>query len=341
MRKSVRTFAPFYGVSRIREGITTNIQYMTYVRVDAGLTPKPPSLQEIELPIEDFLRAHVDDLLDKATKNDAAPPARFTDGDAEELFRYLHTGSEAEFLDSASELATRLIDRMNGTTAEGLLLALRATHDSGQIAGLLKLQVVAENGAVLKRLESGELQLSAVQDLLEKPGDLQKGALISSALPAGQVYCADKLSRTSQYFPDAFGIRIYAKPSAATKAFFDTAQTLASHLVAPIAQRWPTLQPGTVREVLAELSESLPELQPQIQEEMIEALESGARPVLRLDTARRVKETLKAGEVTVSGPIEAMRQYVATSRMESGKWQTVVSSDDEPKMTHGLVAGHR
>lgn len=327
------------GVDHAGEGIAINIQYMTYVRVDAGLIPEPPNLQAVELPIEDFLRAHVDDLLDKATKNDAAPPARFTDADAEELFRYLHTGSEAEFLDSVGELATRLIARMNGATAEGLLLALRATHGSGQIAGLLKLQVVAENGAVLKRLESGELQLSAVQDLLEKPGDLQKGALVTSALPAGQVYCADKLSRTSQYFPDAFGIRIYAKPSAATRAFFDIAQALAPGLVAPIAQCWPTLQPGTVREVLAELGETLPDLQPRLQEEMIETLESAARPVLRLDTTRRVKETLKAGEVTISGPIEAMRQHVAISRIESGEWHTVVSSDDQPDVAHGLMTG--
>jgi hypothetical protein len=327
------------GAGRIQEGIDINIHCVTYVRVGAGLTPQPPELQEIEPPVAEFLRAHVDDLITKATKDDATPPAQFTDVDAQELFRDLHTGSEAEFLKSTGQLATRLIARMNRVTAEGLLLALRATHGTGVIAGLLKLQVVAERGAVLERLENGGLQLSAVKDLLEKPGDLQKGALVTSALSAGQVYCADKLTQAAQYFPDAFGIRIYAKPSAATKAFFDAAQLVVPDLVAPIAQRWPTLQPGTVRDVLAELSEALPDLQPQLQEEMIETLESAARPVLRLDTTRRVKETLRAGDVTIFGPIEAMRQRVTTAHMESGEWQTMVSSDDEPKITHGLMTG--
>lgn len=316
-----------------------NIHHVTYIRVGAGLSPRQPELQVIEPQVADFLRAHVDDLIDKATKDDATPPAQFTDSETQELFRHLHTGSEAEFLKSTSQLAALLIARMNGRTAEGLLLALRATHRSGTVAGLLKLQVVAERGAVLERLENGGLQLSAVKDLLEKPGDLQKGALVTSALPAGQVYCADKLTQAAQYFPDAFGIRIYAKPSAATKAFFDAAQDLVPDLVAPIAQRWPTLQPGTVREVLAELSETLPGLEPQLQVEMIETLEHAARPVLRLDTKRRVKETLKAGDVTISGPIEAMRQHVATTQTETGEWQTLVKSEDEPKVTHGLMAG--
>jgi hypothetical protein len=94
-----------------------------------------------------------------------------------------------------------------------------------------------------------------------------------------------------------------------------------------------------VREVLAELSEALPALEPQLQEEMIETLEHAARPVLRLDTKRRVKETLKAGDITIAGPIEAMRQYVATTQVESGEWQTLVNSEEKPKTTHGLMVG--
>jgi hypothetical protein len=313
-----------------------DINWVTYIRVAAGLDPKPPVLHVVEASIENFLRAHIDDLLSKAKKNGAMPPAQFTDGEAQELFRNLYRGTEGEFLESAHQLATRLIGRMNGATADGLLLALRAETDTdGRVAGLLKLQVVAENGAVLQRLESGELQLSAVRDLLEKPGDLQKGALTATSLPDGEVYCADnKMPVAARYFPEAFGIRLFAKPSAATRTFFDIAQRLAPGLVTPIAESWPTLQPGTVRKVMGELGERIPEVTPELQEEMIGALEASPRPVIRLDTTRRVKESYKIGGITLDGPIEEMRRKVEVSRKPGGGWQITINSEDEPQLSH-------
>jgi hypothetical protein len=316
-----------------------NVRHITYIRVDVGLAPKPSEPQQIEPQVEGFLSAHVEDLIDKATKDDATPPALFTDPEAEELFRRLHIGTEAEFLDSADQLAARLIAQMSKRTAEGLLVALRAEHASGVVAGLLKLQVVAEQGAVLRRLESGQLQLSAVKDLLDKPGDLQKGALVTTSLPAGRLYCADRKDNAAKYFPDAFGIRIFAKPSAATKMFFDAAQRLVPDLVAPIAQCWSDLQPGSVGDVISELGDAIPDLTPQLQEELIEALETAARPVLRLDTTRRVKEIYKAGGITISGPIEEMRQKVSVEHIATDLWQVVVRSDSEPKLSHTSSAG--
>jgi hypothetical protein len=316
-----------------------NVRHITYIRVDAGLAPKPSEPQQIEPQVEGFLEAHVDDLIVKATKDDATPPAQFMDPEAEELFRRLHGGTEVEFLDSADQLATRLIAQMNRRTAEGLLVALRAEHAGGLIAGLLKLQVIAPQGAVLERLESGQLQLSAVKDLLDKPGDLQKGALVTTALPAGRLYCADRKDNAAKYFPDAFGIRVFAKPSAATKTFFDVAQRLTPDLVAPIAQCWSGLHPGAVREVMDELGHAVPDLTPRLQEDLIEELENAARPVVHLDTTRKVKEIYKAGEITISGPIEQMRQMVRSEQISDKLWETTVYSDDEPKISHTSTAG--
>ena len=75
-----------------------NVRHVTYIRVDVGLTPKPSEPQQIEPQVEGFLQAHVDDLISKATKDDATPPAQFMDLEAEELFRRLHIGTEEEFL---------------------------------------------------------------------------------------------------------------------------------------------------------------------------------------------------------------------------------------------------
>src|SRR5258708_332387 len=122
---------------------------MTYARVAVGASPGFPALHPVESRIADFLRDHVTDLLTKAKKDGASPPARFMAGDAQDLFRRLHSGTDEEFLESAHILAMRLIEAMNGRMSEGLLLALRAeTESDSRIAGLLKLQVVAEHGAV-------------------------------------------------------------------------------------------------------------------------------------------------------------------------------------------------
>ena len=311
------------------------INLATYTRVAAGLDPKPPALEQIEAPIQNFLNAHIRDLLEKANRDDAMPPARFTDSETQELFRLLYHGTESEFLDAARQLAERLIAVMNRRTSEGLLLGLRAeTESNGRVAGLLKLQVVAEHGAVLQRLESGELQLSAVTDMLEKPGDLQKGALVATSLPHGQVYCADRLTAAARYFPEAFGIRLFAKPSAATKTFFDVAGQITPALMTRIAEVWPTLEPGFTRDVIGQLGDLVPGMTPQLQEDIIECLANSPRSVVRLDTTRRVKESYKIGGITLSGPIEEMRQNVEIVRQPEGGWRIALNSTEEPSPTY-------
>jgi hypothetical protein len=317
------------------EGIILEISHMTYARVAVGACPGYPELHTVDSRIADFLRDHIDDLLAKAKKDGASPPARFTDGDAQDLFRKLHSGTDEEFLESAHTLAMRLISAMNGRMSEGLLVALRAeTETDRRIAGLLKLQVVAEHGAILHKLESGELELSAVSDMLEKPGDLEKGALVATSLPDSEVYCADRLSAASRYFPEAFGIRLFAKLTAATRAFFDVACETAEDYVARIAEAWPTLQSGPTREVLAQLGEKVPEVTPALQEEMAEVLETAPRPVIRLDTTRQVKETYLIGGIALSGPIDEMRQRVRISEKHDGGWQITIDSPDKPVPKH-------
>ncbi|WP_194894608.1 hypothetical protein [Catenulispora pinisilvae] len=306
------------------------INLVAYTRVAAGLAPKPPVSQRVDSPIEGFLSAHVTDLLEKANKDDAMPPGRFNDPEVRDLFQLLYQGSDDDFPGATLQLAERLIAVMNGRTREGLLLALRADGDAGRVAGLLKLQVVAEHGAVLERLDSGELQLSAVTDMLEKPGDLQKGALVTRSLPPDEVYCADRLVTAAHYFPEAFGIRLFAKPSAATKTFFEVAHRVAPEQMAEIAARWPALESGYTRDVIGRLAAEVPDLTQEMQEEMIERLADSPRSVVRLDTGRRVKETYKIGGITLSGPIEEMVGGVHVQERPEGGWTITLNSSDEP-----------
>jgi hypothetical protein len=319
-----------------------DIKFVTYTRVETGIPPKPQQLRRIDEATAGFLGDHVENLLKKATRDSAALAARFIDHDARELFTSLYRGTADQFLDAADRLAERLTDAMDGRTSEGLFVALRAENANSEVvAGVLKLQVVPGHGAVLHQLESGELQLAAVTDMLEKPGELEKGALVAKSLRDGEVYCADRLQVKARYFPAAFGIRRFAAPAPAVTAFFDTAQNIAPALVAPIAAAWPTVEPDYTREVLARLGEAVPELTPQVQEDIIAALEAFPEPVAWLDTRRKVRESYKIGGITLSGPIEEMRQRVSVATQPEGGWRIALEAAEQPTPTHTASVARR
>ncbi len=309
---------------------------MTYARVAADATPHFPHFRPIEDGVMGFLGDHINSLFTMAKAPDATPPGRFAHRDAQRLFRDLHTGSESEFLAAADALTRRLIGRMNRATAEGLLVCVRAetAADDGRVAGVLKLQVVAPNAAVLRALDSGDIVLTAVKDLLDSPGDLQKGALVASRLPDGHVLCGDRVTHIARYFPDAFGIQIFCRPSVATRAFFDAVEEFAEPLISEVAAAWPAVRPGSPREVLAELGQKVPDLTASLQADIAERLETAARPVARLDTTRTVKETCQAGEITISGPIDEMRRHVRVAARPGGGWRITVESVDRPAPGH-------
>jgi hypothetical protein len=163
--------------------------------------PTYPELHPIDKGINDFLADHIRDLR-HLTATRQTQPGRFVDAQAQALFRSLRYDKAPDFLATVDSLLKRLIDKMDQRTKAGLLICLRASEDSNLIAGVLKLQVVAEHGAVLEKLDSGDEVLSAVTDLLDKPGDLQKGTLVMSTLPEGQLLTGDRLaSQDAIYFP--------------------------------------------------------------------------------------------------------------------------------------------
>jgi hypothetical protein len=318
------------------EARPVEITHLTYARVAADAAPRFPDFRPVEHGVSGFLGDHIKSLFAMSRGPDATPPGRFRRTAAQALFRALHTGTEREFLTSADTLTRRLIGKMNRATAEGLLICLRAdTPDQGRVAGVLKLQVVAPNAAVLQALDSGDLVLTAVQDLLDSPGDLQKGALVATSLPDGQVLCGDRVTNLARYFPEAFDIQIFSRPSVATKAFFDAVEEFAAPLISEVAEAWPTVRPGPLGDVLAELGQKVPELTASLQADIAERLETAARPVATLDTRRTVKETYQIGGITIAGPIDEMRRHVHVSRRPAADtWQIVVESAGKPTPTH-------
>jgi hypothetical protein len=311
------------------------VTHMTYARVATDAAPAYPELRSIDSGINDFLADHIHDLR-QLTATRQTQPGRFVDAEAQALFRSLRYDKTPDFLATVDSLMKRLIGKMDQRTKAGLLVCMRANEDSDLIAGVLKLQIVAEHGAVLEKLDSGDEVLSAVTDLLDKPGELQKGALVMSTLPEGLVLTGDRLTgQDAVYFPTAFGIQLYARPSESVGELLDAVEAMAPELVAPVAAALPSVPPGDPETVLSELGNRIPELDGSCQADVAQRLEHRRRPVGIIDTERRSREQIKIGEITISGPIDAMRQYARINHLhDPQRWQVVVEGTAEPKRSH-------
>lgn len=307
---------------------------MTYARVAKDAVPAYPALRTIDAGINSFLGDHILGLRN-LTVSRQTQPGRFQDAEAKELFRSLGYDEDDGFLAAADTLTKRLIGEMDHRSTPGLLICLRATEGSELIAGVLKLQVVAEHGAVLEQLDSGDEVLSAVTDLLDKPGDLQKGALVISTLPDDQVLTGDRLAhRDAMYFPAAFGIQLYSRPSESVGELLDAVDAVAPNLTGHVAAALSSTESGDATSVLAAIGQQVPALDSGRQADVVERLQRLRRPVGTIDTKRQPIERIKIGDITVSGPIAAMRQHARIQQVEEHLWQVVIEGTTEPKRSH-------
>jgi hypothetical protein len=305
---------------------------MTYSLVKQGVEVPLPRMQSIK-EVSGFLGDHVGKLLENVQAADAAPAGRFVDSLHQQSFRSLHNGTTEDFLAAYHQLAQDLVNLMTNATASGLLVALRVdTETDGIVAGVLKLEVVAPNGAALHLGDGGDVRLEAVKDMLDRPGNLQKSALVASRLPDERVFCGDRLYPQSKYFPDALGIRTHPRPRVAMKSFYDAVWTVEPQLAGPIAAAAPTCGSGPVSHVLEELGSKVPELTSPLQAAITEQLQALPHAVFELDPSRLIKGTYKIGEVTITGPIDEIGQLVRVSQLSDKRWQLIIESDVEPTL---------
>lgn len=240
---------------------------------------------------------------------------------------------EPGFLAAVDTLTKRLIGAMDQRTKPGLLICLSATDGEDIVAGVLKLQVVSEHGAVLERLDNGDEVLSAVTDVLDKPGDLQKGALVSSALADDRVMTGDRLISDAAYFPSAFGIQIYSRPSQAVGQLVDVVAEVAPDVAAAVADVLPSIPSGEAPGVLTALAKQVPGLTPDVQASVVDVLANRPRPVEVIDTKKPSTMAIKIGDITVSGPTASMSRNTSIGPTRQG-WQVIVQGTEEPKTTY-------
>ncbi|MFF3572184.1 hypothetical protein ACFYXQ_30825 [Nocardia jiangxiensis] len=308
-----------------------DITHLTYTIVKYGVQIPVPVMEPVD-PVRDYLTDHVRKFLDANRKTNAQPAGYFENPLRQNLFRDLHSGNDAEFLTAYRALAVALVGRMNGSTNEGLLVGIRASSTTdGVIAALMKLEVVLEHGATLSsHTIDGRVQLAAVKDVLEKPGKLQKCAMVTSNLPDEKVFCRDQQQAQAKYFPEAFGIKVHPRPRMAMRVFYDVIGELQPELTPLIAEAIATCSSGPAEEVLAEVAGKVPGVSPDLQADIVDRLRSRDQPITQLDPAQSVQGVYKIGAITITGPLAVLEDMVRMRQLEDGSWQLTIDSQAKP-----------
>lgn len=309
------------------------VRRVTYARVAAGIVPNAATERQHDEGLDTFLLEHVRQLRGFASGKTACP-AVFLEADDSALFEQLRTGSKDAFLDAARQLTIRLVGKMNGTTAPGLLVCVQVEDEgTNESAAVLKLQVVTPNAANLELLDTGEELLSAVKDVMDAPGKLQKGALVQDERPGSDVIMGDVASTEAQYFPSAFGISIEQRASlAAVDTLAEIRQVCGPTVESAVREALPEIPSGNVIGVLESVGERVPALADAATRKTIEdRLAARPRPVRRISTDVPLTEYVVASGITIKAPITGENRVSWKRNDTDGGYDINIHVDEEPR----------
>ncbi|MDO8309116.1 MAG: hypothetical protein Q7V58_12270 [Actinomycetota bacterium] len=256
---------------------------LTYVRVEKGSAPTEAILRPGVAEVSPFLSAHLEGLRDRARDGSAANAA-FYDPPREQLIEDLRTGTDDAFLAATNVLAARLADEMTHVNpAPGLLVCTTMEAEAGgdRFAAVLKLEVVSAHGAVLRRLETGEETLAAVTDVLDRPGDLQKGLVYPDERPSSAAVVGDASTQNeARYFLRALGVTLEARENRSAAAFVGAIRKFTdSSTTRLVVAALPSVSSGPPPQVLDELSERSISLSDTAKAAIAAELSNAERPV--------------------------------------------------------------
>lgn len=287
------------GNTRLLGGGMT-LRLVTYTYVEQAAAAPTCKLRAATGDVADYLEAHAEAMVEKATNN-ATPPARFLNPAARQRFQRLASGTQNEFLSVAEELARRLQSEMDRRTKRGFFVALRRTVQNSASACVLKLDVSSKAAAALKQSQ-GQPDLAAVKDLLDVPGDLQKGAVTPDPRPASNVIVGERFADTSQYFLRALEI----------VQFYSERDSLAQ-VVAAVSQ----VAPDRVGAVIERIDRS----QPMAAEDFFNANTGLLEPAQVADVAGRLAQLKRPLQPIDPSHVPVRRTIVADGIVIAGRPQ--------------------
>jgi hypothetical protein len=300
-----------------------------YVEPEPDALPPRCGFHPVSDDVKAYLEAHVDALLTDA-KNDKISPAIFLSEESAMGFKALQYGPEEEFLDAARGFAHRLYKNMDNRAKRGFFVALRRTTDATTHAAILKLDVSDSKAAALK----DERTLEAVKDLLDLPGELQKGAITPDDRRGSQVIVGDKLTQTSLYFLKAIAVQQKSSPGPATASFLD-AVTDKIREPARVASVALALEQEKRIEVERFLTKHPKLLTDQERDGVLENLRGRTRPVDEIDPiSHAIRETVQADGITITGKASKLQNQMTIDQQSDGFWRIEIRVKGKPKRSY-------
>jgi hypothetical protein len=303
------------------------IDLVAYAYVEPGGATPTAAIKTVALQTADYLERHVVSLLHRASQGTTAQ-AQFRTPAASQRFDRLRSGSHQQFLGAANDLVVRLHTAMDNRAKRGFFVALRLRR-STTLGGVLKLDVHDEPIGIVGQDAQGLPELDAVLDVLDLPGELQKGAIFEDPRPDSEVVVGDKvMTETAQYFLRAIEVQQIAAASSAGRAFVSVVRTVAPTKVEQVA-RTLARYPGPVTPERF-FQDNPTVLSADEQQTTAARLEQQTRPVRIIDPASKpLREVVSADGIEIRGPVETMERV--SWRPYQGRFRIVIDVDQEPR----------
>lgn len=302
--------------------------------VRRGHGPSRPVLGDGIEGVSPFLVSHMDDLLDGAHR-DRAPRTNFPSDVDRRRLDAIRVGSDEDFLDAANQLAQGLSNEMSHVNARDGVLVCATFEDASdaRYGAALKLQVVSDHGAVLEQLASGETILSAVHQVLDRPGELQKGIVVPDPRSTSEAVVGDKANITeARYFLVAMGVKAEQH---AKRALGDLATALLPHVPTEkhneVLSNLLAAERGPVAQVATAAVDGL--MPHEAVDDVVRELEGRERPIRLVDTRAPLKTTISAGGIKISLWTSDLDRVTIEPAADGG-WLISLHVDSEPVVSY-------
>ena len=242
----------------------------------------------------------------------------------------LVNGDDDSFVATAQLLATRLQSEMDERMKPGFFVALRIKMDDFSGAAVLKLDVQDKFGAAIDR-SGGEPDLEVVKELLDLPGDLQKGAVFPDLRADSEVVLVDKLYQTSLYFLRALDAEQIEKPGPATGTVMRLVRAVNPARTPSVAKALEAETKATTPKAFFDRNKDL--LEPDQRKDVLDRLAQQRRPVRRLDPTRHpLMGVYRVDGITIRGRLTDLNEKVKPTPLSGGKWKIEITVSEEPRL---------
>lgn len=312
--------------------MSASIEIAAYAFLDPSVgAVTPQCVLHTSLPdaVVEYLEAHISDLTNKATNEDA-PPAEFRSRSGRALFEGFEAASDGDFGTAAGRAAAQLQGEMDRRTKAGLFVAVRRQASSeGPRVAILKLDIVEKHAGRLAE-ENGQVSLAVVQDVLELTGTLQKGAAIPDPRSDSDVIVGEKSGgAASQYFLRALEIRQMSPPATGARELIRAIRNAEPERMDEIASRFESSDAETVDDFFTEVGSLVPQ---DIRENVETALASDTHLVKQIAPERaQVIRTIESEGITIRGPAGQMKRKVTLESLPGDRWRAEVIFEQRPE----------